>query len=175
MEDSSPYQASSAPIAPSPVERVKLPVEITRPIKTMWIVGLILAVFSVGKLLFILAPLLNDDSPSTSYLPLVLLAGGLLLDVAIYGATAWGVRRRSRTAACLLLGYYLLGQILIIATGQRPVTAGLFMTIIMAFVMIRGTMETFSARRYITRALHQPARPRLSDDPAFAPKPPVNQ
>ncbi len=173
MEDSSPYHASSAPVAPSPAERVKLPAEITRPITIMWISALVLAAISLASMLFTLLPLLKNHNPYAPSLPRMVLAAGLLLDVVLYLGGAWGVRRRSRAVACLLFGYYLLGQTLMLVTGQRPVSAGLFMTIIMVFVMIRGTMETFSAHRYIARALHQPARPRLSDDPAFAPKPPA--
>lgn len=174
MEDSSPYQApGSAPPAPasSAAPPVRLPAEISRPITAMWVVALILAAISLAGLVYAVMQLLKPAGIAPPPLSAALMGGGLLFDLGLYLGTAWGLRKRSRAAACLLLAYYLFGQVLTFVTGQRAPTTGLFMTIIVTFVMIRGTMETFTAHRYIARARDLPPRLRLSDDPAFAARP----
>ncbi|MEG2805091.1 hypothetical protein [Stenotrophomonas sp.] len=174
MEDASPYKAPDTlpSAAPAPIAvQVRLPTETTRPITIMWAVALILAAISLAGVVYAAIRFAKMPEGSLPPLSVALVAGGLLFDVCLYLATAWGVRRRSRVAACVLLGYYLLGQTLTFVSGQRALGPSLFMTLIVAFVMILGTLETFNAHRYVARARQQPPRPRLSDDPAFAPKP----
>ncbi|WNH51304.1 hypothetical protein [Stenotrophomonas oahuensis] len=168
MEDNSPYQASKvAPTAQrsSRVDwRDEPPREITSPIKHMWILLAVLGSFSVigaVGVLFMRGGAFNA----------VLLAPMLIL-ACVYLLLAFGVYKRSRIVATLVLsfcGLAVLGTVVNIVTGQGSLVGIGFMAIF-TFVSVRGTLATYRYHRHMANVRTRPARARLSDDPAFAPK-----
>jgi hypothetical protein len=174
MEDNSPYQAGRAATETTDEARLRanrLPHDIGGPVKHMWIMGVVIAGFTVLSSLAALRPLSEEyRNGNLALLVLGVTAALMLLDAAIYLGLSWGVRRYSRAAACAMVGYYWLGQLLMISTGQRALTAGLGMMVIVSFVLIRGTLATFAYHRHMAQELRRPPRGRLSDDPAFASK-----
>jgi uncharacterized membrane protein YoaK (UPF0700 family) len=164
MEDNSPYQASRvAPTAERRDHRDEPPREITSPIKHMWILLAVLAVFavigSVGTLL------LQRGNSAILLLPMLVLA-------AIYLVMAFGVYKRSRAVATLVLVFCVmagLGGVLNIVQGKGSLATLAFMAVFL-FVSIRGTLATYRYHRHLRDVRSRPPRARLSDDPAFAPR-----
>ncbi|WP_313343556.1 hypothetical protein [Stenotrophomonas sp.] len=167
MEDNSPYQASSvAPVAPPSGRldwRDEAPREITSPIKHM---AILLAVAGVLALIASVVPFFGSRSLEPMLMALAL---GL---TSIYLLLAYGVYKRSRVVASVVLAFWCLsalGTLLKIVGGQGGLT-GIGFTVIFGFVSIRGTLATFRYHRHLANVRIRPARTRLSDDPAFAPK-----
>lgn len=163
MEDNSPYQASRvAPTAAKRDWRDVPPREITSPIKHMCIM------LSIGAILATI---------STVGIMLNGMANALLLAIMgfstlFYAATAFGVYKASRVAACAVLvicAFGVLGTLLNITAGQGSLSGVGFMAVL-TFVSIRGTLATFRYHRHLRDVRSRPPRTRLSDDPAFAPK-----
>lgn len=173
MQESSPYRAGTASTHPTPRPHWdNAPHSIVGPIKQMWILAIGLAVVSLvmnGMAVAHLASIARDGS--IALLVPLFTAAGAMLDAVIYLGLAWGVRRHSRAAACALLAYYLLGQALLMVLGQRSLLAVLPLTVIVSFVMIRGTLATFAYQRHVAQEKRRPPRTRISDDPLFAPRP----
>lgn len=165
MEDHSPYQASRVvPAAATHRDwRDEAPREITSPIKHMWIMLTVMAAFAlIGGLgsLF-----LSSGNKLVLLLPLVVLA-------AVYLALAFGVYKRSRTIATIVLvfcAFAALGGLLNILQGKGSLPGLSFMAVF-AFVSVRGTLATFRYHRHMRDVRSRPPRTRLSDDPAFARK-----
>ncbi len=164
MEDQSPYQASRVtPRTTRADRRDEAPQEILSPIRHMWIllaVGAVLTGFGGAVLLF-------TDVRANTYLLVV-----LGVSFAFYALTAFGVYKRSRAAACVavaMCGLGALGTLVNIANGQGTLT-GVGFTAVLTFVSIRGTLATFRYHRHVRDVRSRPPRPRISDDPAFAPK-----
>lgn len=174
MEDHSPYQASHAAPTDTTTERLRvnrIPHEIGGPIKHLWVLAIVLGVISLLVSFSQLMPQIERfRNGDIALLLLVLTVGATAFDGVVYLATAWGIRRYSRAAACVLLGYYLLGQTLSFLFTQRSLLAGLSLAVIISFMMIRGTRATFAYHRYATQEARRPPRGRLSGDPLFAPK-----
>ncbi|WP_421568785.1 hypothetical protein [Stenotrophomonas sp. PD6] len=173
MHKDSPYQASSTAPAPehAQLRANQVPHAIGGPVKHMWIAALVLAAMSLAGDGIALANLYAGFQLGDQALIVVLFtAAGALFNVGILLGLAWGIHRYSRTAACALLAFYLLGQLALLWVGQLTVLKGLSLTVIFSFVMIRGTLATFAYHRHLKQEARRPPRTRISDDPAFAPK-----
>lgn len=175
MEDNSPYQASHAAPADKTDERLRanrIPHEIGGPVKHLWVLATVLGAISLLVSVVRFGPQYEAfRDGNISLLIMVIAVGATAVDGILYLAAAWGVRRYSRVAACLLLGYYLLGQTLSLLFTERSVLVGLPLAVIIAFMMIRGTRATFAYHRHAAQEARRPPRGRLSDDPLFAHKP----
>lgn len=164
MEDQSPYQASRAtPSAVRTDRRDEAPREITSPIMHMWVLlalGAVLTGFGTAVLLL--------TNPRDNMFLLAVMG----VSFAFYAGAAFGVYKRSRVVACMALAMSAvggLGTLLNIANGQGTLS-GVGFTAVLLFVSIRGTLATFRYHRHLRDVRSRPPRPRISDDPAFAPK-----
>ncbi|WP_421568787.1 hypothetical protein [Stenotrophomonas sp. PD6] len=167
MEDDSPYKASRATSVAQPSYRLdwrdEAPREITSPIKHM---AILLVVAGCLALITSLVPYFGDRPLHPTLLALALCL------TAIYMLLAYGVHRRSRVVASIVLAVWCLsalGTLLKIVGGQGALT-GIGFTVIFGFVSIRGTLATFRYHRHLRDVRSRPPRARLSDDPTFAPK-----
>jgi len=168
MEDNSPYQASRvAPAIQPPLDPV--PHAISGPIRQMWIL-----LAGLGVLIMILAIVATVSAyrvPGSSKLAssFILLIGAIV--GAMYGGVAFGVYKRSRVVACMvlmLLALLLLGTLF----GGAGISMGrLGFWTVSIFICVRGTLAIFRHHRFMADEKRRPPRRRLSDDPAFAPKP----
>ncbi|MGH8045003.1 MAG: hypothetical protein ACREOX_10350, partial [Stenotrophomonas sp.] len=147
----SPYQASSVAVAPDPdaLHANRLPHAIGGPVKHMWILARVLCVMAL--LASIASMILRWDSyrdGNVTLLGLLLSTGGILFDAVVFAGLSWGIQRYSRTAACALLGYYLLGQLLFVLQNQFLILVRLAIVIVVALICVRGIRATFAYHRY---------------------------
>jgi hypothetical protein len=70
------------------------------------------------------------------------LSAASLIDAALVGALAFGTYRRSRFCAAGLLGFFLLGKLMMVLETGR--LSGLFVTALFAWYMLGGMLATFS-------------------------------
>ena len=167
MEDNSPYQASKvAPVA-APSDRLDWrdapPGEITSRIKHMTILLVLAGLWTLSMALVMLYNMPKFNG--------IFLAAALVL-VSVYMLAAYGVHKRSRTVATIVLVLWALsalGTILEFAAGEGNMS-GVGFTAVFGFVAIRGTLATYRYHRHMADVRNRPQRSRLSDDPAFAPK-----
>jgi hypothetical protein len=151
MDDNSPYQASrtAPPIATSRQDTPGLPRNIARPIKHMWMLGFILAGFALVFSAILTVMMYRQFQHGEASLVMAFFTvGGALLDAVVFSGLAWGVRRRSRAAACILLGYYLVGQVLFLTQGVGYVLFRLVLITVVSIVFIRGTRAVFAWHRH---------------------------
>ena len=167
MEDNSPYQASKvAPAARMHDQldwRDAVPSEITSRIKHMWILLVLTGVWMLSMALIMLANMPQFQA---------WLLGIALAMTSVYLLAAFGIYKRSRTVATIVLGFWALstlGTLLKFTTGEGNMS-GVGFTAVFGFVAIRGTLATYRYHRHMADVRTRPQRTRLSDDPAFAPK-----
>lgn len=164
MEEDSPYRVSKTPPGrPSDSWVIEIPQGLTRPIKHMWI---LLVVMSVLALVAGLGMLITNRN----YGPF--LAAALSLVALMYGVLAIGVYKRIRLVAAGVVGICvisLLGALTRAIQGDVSLIA-LGFAAVSTFVSVRGTMATYAFHRFVADARQRPPGPRLSDDPAFADK-----
>ncbi len=163
MEDHSPYQASAVlPVAPALPYRHHAPASITAPITHFWVLLALMGTICLIAAAFTLLP-----DPRQANLPVVITVAGAAL---LYLALAFGIYKRSRVVACIVLGYLLLS---IAAWCLLPDKAfvKLAFLLILAVGAARGTLATFRYHRFNAEEQRRPPRIRVSDDPMFAPRP----
>ncbi|WP_411850270.1 hypothetical protein ACLB90_15330 [Stenotrophomonas sp. LGBM10] len=174
MDDNSPYQVGATTQAATPRRAWDhAPHAITSPIRHMAALGAILAVVTLGMVVYRLQDVIrvNLDTP-VGRIGMSLAAAVFLVDACIQIGLSWGVLRASRVAACLLLAYYLAGKVFLMVVGDGLSLPGLAWMAVVSVFMVRGTMATFHYHHHLKQEQRHPPR-RLSDDPAFAPRTPT--
>ena len=161
MTASNPYESPSAVIAETrlPLER-DVPEEISRPIKHGWVAA---CVSCVVTLIATLIALSGDSAGNTD-------AAWNLVDVALIAGLAFGIYKRSRTAATIMLVYFVLSKVLIMMGTGMP--SGLVLGLLFAIFYFRAMTATFRYHRFLREWKRNPPAPKrsLSEDPLFAPK-----
>jgi peptidoglycan/LPS O-acetylase OafA/YrhL len=164
MEENSPYHASRAlPGKPSDSWVIQIPSEITSPIRHMW---LLLATMATVALISGVVLLFTNKAYGTFMALALGFAGGMYLLLAL------GVYKRIRMVAGGVVGICvisLVGALLRLAQGDVSLVA-IGVSIVSTFISIRGTNAIFAFHRFVADARRRPPGPRLSDDPAFAPR-----
>lgn len=128
-----PYSAPQARVADA---EVRVPGEISGKIRGAVIAGLIIAAIQAVLVALALAGAqqLGVDA-------------WVSIDVAIGLALVYGVHRKSRVCAVLLLSYFLLGRILLMIQSGMP--GGLVVTAVVAYYYGRGVLGTFEYHRFV--------------------------
>jgi serine/threonine-protein kinase len=124
-----PYQAPTANVEISEPE-LEVPVEIAKKIKNGWMAGLITVVIT---LIFVLISLFG-----TSILGIDAWA---LVDVGVMAGLTFGVFRKSRTCAVLLLGFFVLNKVLM--WMESGTATGLPITLIFCWFFVQSVVGTF--------------------------------
>jgi len=83
-----------------------------------------------------------------------------LLDVALILGLTYGIYRKSRVCAVLMLIYFLISKLLMIQ--QNPKQSGMVLGVFFAYFYVQGVLGTFAYHRHIREAL---AKRRESVDP----------
>lgn len=161
MNPSNPYESPAVVIAETrlPLER-DVPEEISRPITHGWVAA---CVSCVMTLLVTLIALFGDSAGNTD-------AAWNFVDVALIAGLAFGIYKRSRTAATIMLAYFVLSKVLImINTGM---SSGLVLGLLFTIFYFRAMTATFRYHRFLREWKRNPPAPKrsLSEDPLFAPK-----
>lgn len=132
--DTNPYKAPTAKLDVEEIE-LELPPEISKKIKGAWIAGLVSAAIT---LVFVGLSLMG-----TSLLGVDAWAS---IDVALMAALSFGVFRKSRTCAILLLALFTLNKILMFV--ESGTVSGLPLTLIFFYFFIQGVVGTFQYHRW---------------------------
>jgi hypothetical protein len=161
MNSSNPYESPSVAVldARQPLER-DIPEEISRPIKHGWIAACVSATMTLLVTLLAL-----KSSTENSYVD-----AWNLMDVALIALFALGIYKRSRTAATLMLVYFVLSKILMMMETGMP--SGLVLGLVFTIFYFRALTATFRYHAFVKQWRRNPPAPRrsLSEDPLFAAK-----
>jgi serine/threonine-protein kinase len=134
MMDTNPYKAPTANVEVEEVE-LEIPKEIATKIKGAWIAGLVSAGFTM---IFVVLALMGTS--------LMGIDGWGGIDAAMMAALSFGVFRKSRTCAILLLALFTLNKVLMwVAAGS---VAGLPLSLVFFYFFIQGVVGTFQFHKW---------------------------
>lgn len=136
MQPRNPYAAPTAAAVESAPE---VPVEINQHIRNAWIAA------CISGALTLVVTLVSMSGPQ------VLGAGAwTMVDVALIFGLAYGIWRKSRVCAVLMLAYFLMSKIwMVVETGQFQ---GSFVALIFLYYYLRGAIATFKYHALIQGA-----------------------
>jgi len=164
LDTPNPYESPSATVeeAPLPPER-DIPDEIARPIRHGWIAACVSGTLTL--LMVVVGPMVDDGARFDAW---------NLLDVGLIALLAFGIYKRSRTAATVMLAYFVLSKILIMVETGKP--SGLVVGLLFAIFYFRAMTATFRYHRFLKEWKRNPPAPKrsLSEDPLFAATTPDN-
>lgn len=131
MQPPNPY---AAPTAAAVEAAPEVPVEITRHIRNAFTAACISGTLTLAVTLFSMAGTVILDADAWT-----------LIDVALIFGLAYGIWRKSRVCAVLMLAYFLMSKILlVIQTGQFQ---GGLLALIFFYYYLRGAIATFAYHR----------------------------
>lgn len=160
MDGRNPYQSSAAPvIQPHTLFERDVPESITSPIRSGWIAA------CVSCALTLILTVMSMTSAASG--PESLFSAWDFIDVALIAALAFGIYKRSRTAATLMFVYFVLSKILIMLDTGLP--TGLILGLVFAIFYFRAMTATYRYHRFLRDWQRNPPAPRqsLADNPAF--------
>ncbi len=129
-----PYKAPTADLEVAEPGLI-VPQEIARKIKSGWVTGLVSVVITTISILISLA--------GTSIAGIDAWA---LFDVALVAGFSYGVFKKSRICAVLLLAFFTLNKVLMwIAAGS---TTGLLLALVFFWLFFQGALGTFQFHRW---------------------------
>ncbi len=161
MSDPNPYAPPATPVSGHdlrPAER-QIPETIAAPIRHGWIA----ACLSCAMTLLATLLSLRQSGDQTVF------SAFNLIDVGLIALLAFGIRKRSRTAATVMLAYFVLSKILIMRQTGQP--TGIVFGLVFAIFYFRAMTATFRYHRFVKEWMRNPpvSRPSLSENPLFAP------
>ncbi len=137
-----PYSPPQAEVALQKAQAV-VPAGIAKKIKSAWVAALIsCAVTSVFALVAV-----------NSGKPFGVIDGSAFFDVALILGLAFGIYKRSRTCAVVMLVYFVISKIIIVAeTGKA---SGIVLALVFMYYYGQGVVGTFAYHRHV-RSQQQP-------------------
>jgi hypothetical protein len=140
MEPQNPYAApagvSETPLAFTPRERMTVPEEITKPIRHGWIAACISGLFT---LVFAILAMMGQKIPGVS--------PWMLLDVAIIAGLGFGIYRKSRVCAVLMLVYFIASKIYMLT--QTTSAGSIGMGVVFLYIYFQATRATFAYHAFV--------------------------
>lgn len=128
MTTPNPYAAPTTPVADiAPA----VPPEIARKIKNAWVAGCISAAITLAVTLIAMSgnAVLGFDAWS-------------LLDVVFILAMTYGIFRKSRVCAVVMLVYFIVSKIILMLEAGKP--SGLLTALIFGYYYLQGVMGTLA-------------------------------
>jgi hypothetical protein len=156
-----PYESPAAVVADAAVPSERdIPDEIARPIKHGWVAACVSG--TITLLVTVIAMVSGGDGMGDGAWNLV--------DVGLIALLAFGIYKRSRTAATVMLAYFVLSKILIMMETGKP--SGLVVGLLFALFYFRAMTATYRYHRFARDWKRNPPTPKrsLSEDPLFAPR-----
>jgi serine/threonine-protein kinase len=138
METENPYAAPHAEVTEPILAPIKVPEEILKKIKQAWIASIFSATITLIAILISMA--------GTQILGYTALE---LVDVALIAGLGFGIYKKSRTCAVIMLIYFVSSKILIMIETGQP--AGLVVGLLFAFFYWQGVSGTFSYHKFMER------------------------
>ena len=132
--DSNPYKAPTVKIDAEEWE-LETPPKIAMKIKGAWITGLVSAGIT---LLFVGFAMMGKSMLGVD--------AWALIDVALMAGLSYGVYRKSRTCAILLLALFALNKVLMYMESRA--VSGLLLTVLFFYFFIQGVVGTFQFHRW---------------------------
>ena len=116
--------------------------DVRKQIKQAWAAGLISA--AITLLVTLLA---------MSGIKIMSFSAWELIDVALILGLTYGIYRKSRACALLMLVYFLISKALLFAQDSKG--NGIVMSLIFGFYYVQGVRGTFAYHRHVREALAQ--------------------
>lgn len=160
MDGHNPYQSSTTSAVPAHKQFERdIPDTITSPIRNGWITACVSCVMTL------IMTVMSMSAASGN--------GGSIFnvwsftDVALIATLAFGIYKRSRTAATMMFAYFVLSKILIMLETGLP--TGLILGLVFATFYFRAMTATYRYHRLLKEWQLNPPAPRrsLADNPAF--------
>lgn len=157
MDPSNPYQSPATALrAAAQPQPTDIPADISKDIRN----GVVAALISCG-LTLALTLFYVYGKPSDT-----LLDAWSFIDVGLIALLAFGIWRKSRTAATVMLIYFLISKIYIMVELGAP--KGLLMGAIFTYFYYKATVATYRYHRFLKQWRHAPAAmPAVSQPPAL--------
>ncbi|MCL7714361.1 hypothetical protein [Stenotrophomonas mori] len=156
MDGHNPYERPATPVAPLPTPPERdVPDSITGPIRQGWIAACVALVLVLLIALYHLA----NNRPEG--------AAAFFIDLVVIAVLAFGIYKRSRTAATFMVLMSVLPKLLLLAVGQFD---GLVFGLLFTIFYFRAMTATYRYHRFVRNWRRAPPAPRrsLADDPAFS-------
>lgn len=136
MSPSNPYAAPSAKVSDPTIE---IPDDVRKQIKSAWVAGCVSGALTLVATLIAMSgtEILGLDAWS-------------LLDVALIFGLCYGIYRRSRACAVLMLLYFVASKILIMVQTGKP--NGIVMALVFAYFFWQGVVGTYAYRKLVDSA-----------------------
>jgi hypothetical protein len=132
---SNPYQSPSAEVR-DPVVELVVPDEVLKKIKHAWIAATISGSITLSVTVFAIFG--NSILGFSAW---------ELIDVAFIFGLAFGIYKKSRTCAVLMLIYFIGAKILIMLETGKP--SGLIMAIVFIYYFAQGVAGTFEYHKLV--------------------------
>ena len=134
-----PYQAPAAVVADPAPKKATIAEGVQRDIRNGWIAGVISGTVTLAVTLI-----------SMFAAPVMGFGAWELLDVALIFGLAFGISRRSRTCAILLLIYFLISKFILLA--QNPSASSVPMALVFIYFYVRAVIGTFRYHKALKAA-----------------------
>ena len=132
MSSMNPYTAPSAVVA-DPI--IEVPLETRKKIKSAWVAACISGTLTLVVTLIAMSgtELLGFDAWS-------------FIDVALIFGLAFGIYKKSRTCAVVMLAYFVLSKIVLMIEAGKP--SGLLMAFVFGYYFWQGVQGTFAYHKH---------------------------
>lgn len=135
METENPYAAPAAHVADAKVE---IPEDIRRKIKSAWVAAVI-----SGSITLVVTLIAISGTEILGF------SVWELFDVALIFGLAFGISKKSRTCAVVMLIYFLISKIILTIESGRP--SGVVLSIIFIYYFWQGVSGTFAYHKLKNR------------------------
>ncbi len=130
------HRGTSAPLPPDTLQELEID-DALRKIKTAWVAGIVSGVITLAVTLF-----------SMTGRRLFGFNAWALFDVALIFGLAFGIYRKSRVCAVVMLAYFVLSKIYLWTI--TPSLIGLLFALVFLFCYVLGVIGTFRYHRIVT-------------------------
>ncbi|HEX7863685.1 MAG TPA: hypothetical protein VF555_01985 [Variovorax sp.] len=120
-----------------PAVEAEVPDAILRKIRNAWIAGLVSATVT---LIFVLIAIAGTS--------LLGMSAYQLVDVVVILGLAFGIYKKSRICAVLMLAYFVWAKIVLIQMGHAG-GSGLFMAVVFFYFYVQGVIGTFAYHKHL--------------------------
>lgn len=131
MSTTNPYAAPSADVSTAPAA---VPVEVAKKIRNGWVAACI-----SGTLTLVVTLIAMSGTAILSF------SAWSLIDVAVIFGLAFGIYRKSRTCAVLMLVFFVASKIFMMVQSGKP--SGLLLAIVFFYYFWQAVMGTFAYHR----------------------------
>ena len=142
MPSDNPY---APPVAPVNDPRLEVPDDILKRIKQGWVAALICAGVTLVVTLFAMFGTVILDFSADE-----------LFDVALICGLAYGIYRKSRVCAVLMLIYFIASKIYIMVATGKP--SGSVMGVVFAYYFWQAVTGTFAYHKLVRQTTVAPSR-----------------